>query len=279
MKTRSFSLVPLLAAALTLLPAGVSAQSALPDLSRLGCPALPSTVTRPFAFAIVNSTCVDVSQYITTLQPGIFSLATPQLALGAGTVQLTATFKSDPFITFGATTTNILPGPNTYAFLFGTPIVPGFYASATSNGSISVTNGVGGTATVDNSDVYPTYVSGYGTNGAFATNLGVDLGTAPCVASGAPATVTTSCPQGTASSSFAPTFYDNLEALVTYTQSDIGSVVSVSGGVTIEGAEVGGPGGTVVPEPASLLLLGTGLSALGGGGLLRRRRRATSIEG
>jgi hypothetical protein len=274
MKTRSLSLLPLIAVALAFAPARASAQSALPDLTRLGCPALPSTVTQPFAFAIVNNSCVNVSQYITTLQPGIFSLATPQLAFGAGTVQLTATFKSDPFITFGATTTNITAGPTTYAFLFGTPIVPGFYTTATSNGSLSVTNGAGGTATVDNGDVYPTYISGYGTNGAFATNLGVDLGTAPCVASGPPATVTTSCPQGSAANSFAPTFYDNLEALVTYTQTDIGSVVSITGGVTLEAAAQ-----TVVPEPASMLLLATGLSAIGGGGLARRRRRGAAAEG
>ena len=275
MKMRSLSLLPLTAAALAVLPIGASAQSGLPDVTRLGCPALPSTVTQPFAFAIVGSSCVDVSQYISRTEiPGIFSLATPQLAFGAGTVSLTATFKSDPFITFGATTTNLTAGPTTYAFLFGTPVVPGFYSSATSNGTVGVTNGVGGTATVANSDVYPAYISGYGTNGAFATNLGVDVGTEPCVASGPPATVTTSCAQGPASSTFAPTFYDNLEALVTYTQSDLGSVVSFTGGVTLEAGSQ-----SVVPEPASMALLATGLSAIGGGGLVRRRRRGAASEG
>jgi hypothetical protein len=269
MKTRSYSLLPLLAAAtLAALPGSARAQSDLPDLVRFGCAGIPSTVTQPFAFAIVNNSCVDVSQYITTLRPGFFSLATPQLQIGDGLVSLTATFKTDPFITFGATTTNLTSGPTTYAFLFGTPITPGLYGSATSNGSIAVTNGAGGTATVDNSDIYPAYISGYGTTGPLADNLGVDLGTAPCVASGTPGGVTTSCPQGSAANSFAPTFYDNLEALVTYTQSDIGSVVTFTGGVTIAEAQ------TVVPEPASIALLATGLSAIGGGGLARRRRSA-----
>lgn len=272
MMKRPSSLLPLLAAALVLLPAVAPAQRALPDLSRFGCPALPSTVTRPFAFALVNNSCVDVSQYITTLQPGIFSLATPQLAFGAGLVTLNATFKSDPFITFGATTTNLTAGPTTYAFLFGTPIVPGFYTSATSNGGVSVTAGAGGSATFATSEVYPTNISGYGTNGAFATNLGVDIGTSPCTATGAPGGATTTCNLGSGANSFPPTFYDNLEALVTYTQTDIGSVVSITGGVTLTAGQ-----SSVVPEPASMLLVATGLSAIGGA-LARRRRTAVRAD-
>jgi hypothetical protein len=174
-------------------------------------------------------------------------------------------FNPDPFISFGATTTNLVAGPTTFAFLFGTPIVPGLYTTATSTGGVTVTNGASGTTTVDNSAIYPTYISGYGTNGAIATNLGVDLGTLPCVAGpGAPFTVTTVCNQGTTGNVFAPTFYDNLEALLTYTQDDVGSVASWSGAVTLNVA--------AVPEPASLALVATGLLLVAGGGYARRRR-------
>jgi hypothetical protein len=177
-------------------------------------------------------------------------------------IMVTAFYNPDPFISFGATTTNLVPGAVTYSFLFGTPIVPGFYDVATSTGGVSVTNGVSGTTTVDNSGTYPTYISGYGTVGAVPTNLGVDLGTAPCIAGpGTPFTVTTTCNQGTLSNTFAPTFFDNLEALLTYTQDDIGSVASWSGAVTLNSRPI-------VPEPTLLGLFGLGAIAFG----VRRRR-------
>jgi len=182
----------------------------------------------------------------------------------AGSGDVNALMNPDPFISFGATTTNLVAGPVTYSFLFGTPIVPGFYNTATSTGGVSVTNGAGGTATVDNSAVYPTYISGYGTLGFAPTNLGVDLGTDPCVAGpGTPFTVTETCNQGTTGSAFAPVFYDNLEVLLTYTQDDLGSVASWSGAVTLNAA--------VVPEPASLALLGAGLILVAGGYARRRQ--------
>jgi len=170
-------------------------------------------------------------------------------------LHLVGAFDTDPFITFGATTTNLVTGPVTYAFLFGTPIVPGFYNTATSLGIVSIKNGEGETATVATSAIYPTFISGYGTLGLSPTNLGVDLGTVPCVATGLPFVGTTVCNQGTASNTFAPTFYDNLEALLTYTQTDQGSVAGWTGTVTLT-AEAG------VPEPASLLLVASGALGL-----------------
>jgi hypothetical protein len=179
------------------------------------------------------------------------------------TGEITAAMNPDPFISFGTTTTNLIAGPVTYAFLFGTPIVPGFYARATSTGGVTVTNGASGTATVDNSAVYPTYISGYGTlGGATVLNLGVDLGTDPCTAGpGTPFTVTETCNQGTTSSTFAPVFLDDLEALLTYTQTDVGSVASWSGAVTLN---------SVIPEPASVALVATGLVLVAGA--VRRRQ-------
>ena len=80
-------------------------------------------------------------------------------------------------------------------------------------------------------------------------NLGVDLGTGACLAG-------QTCSFGTTTNTFASTFYDNLEALVTYQQSGLGSVAAFTGQVTLTNAS------TVTPEPAPFVLLATGLGAL-----------------
>jgi hypothetical protein len=237
-------------------PASSSAQIALPGCER------PATLTAPFAFVSVNGQCTDLSALITRAEgAAVWNLDT-HLTLAGSEIDLHAIFDPDPFITFGGTTLNPVDAAVTYAFLFGTPIVPDFYTSATSSLGFSVTTPMG-TTTVANSAIYPTYLSGYGTVGLAATNLGVDLGTTPCVATGTG--VTTTCNQGMASSSFAPTFYDNLEALVTYTQDRTASSVAFTGAVTLNQATV------VIPEPATLLLVGIGL--IGIGATARHRRK------
>jgi hypothetical protein len=150
----------------------------------------------------------------------------------------------------------------TYGFLFGTAIVPGLYNVATSNGNVSIKNGLSGTSTVDNSVIYPAYLSGYGTLNFAPTNVGVDIGTAPCIAGpGAPFGVTQLCPQGTATKTFAPTLYNNLEALLTYTQDDIGSVANLSGEVTLAfDPDIPDP---TVPEPTVLGLFGAAVLGYG----------------
>ena len=229
-------------------PASSSAQIALPGCER------PATLTAPFAFVAVNGQCTDLSTLITRVAGAdIWNLDT-HLILAGAEIDLHAVFDPDPFITVGGTTTNPVDAAVTYAFLFGTPIVPGFYTSATSTFGLSVTS-VMGTTTVANGGVYPTYLSGYGTLGLTATNLGVDLGTTPCVASGSPATTT--CNQGSASNVFTPGFYDNLEALVTYTQDNLASTAAFSGAVTLENMTI------VTPEPTTLVLVGVGLMAIG----------------
>ena len=244
-KTFLLALPALLLAA----PASSSAQIAFPGCER------PATLTAPFAFVAVNGLCADLSPLITRVPGSDLWNLTAHLTLAGSAIDLHAVFNPDPFITFGGTTTNPIDAVVTYAFLFGTPVVPDFYSSATSSLGLSVTTPMG-TTTVANSAVYPTYVSGYGTVGAALTNLGVDLGTTPCVALGTG--VTTTCDQGMASNSFAPTFYDNLEALVTYTQDRTASTVAFTGAVTLQQATV------VTPEPTTLVLVGIGLIVLGG---------------
>ena len=147
----------------------------------------------------------------------------------------------------------------TFSFLFATPIVADFYNTAASMGFVTVVNPGAGTATVASSNIYPSFLSGYGSLGFVATNLGVDAGTTSCAAG--PAS-TALCPQGPASNTFGLTFYDNLELLLTYTQDTTSSVASWSGAVELGVSRT-------VPEPVLLSLLGSALI-----GFAVRRRRA-----
>lgn len=204
-----------------------------------------------------NGDCLDLSGYLTPAG-GNLTTFDANFTLGGSAIHLSGAYDSDPFITFAASTTNVIAGPVTYAFLFGTPIVPGLYGAATSSGSVTFTDGPDGASSIATGSIYPTYISGYGTLGLAATNLGVDLGTASCAGG-------STCNQGTASNTFPPTFYDNLEALLTYTQTGNGSVASWSGRVTLTEALV------AVPEPATFLLFGAGALAV-----LMRSRRSTA---
>ncbi len=249
------------AAALLLGPSVATAQSGLPTLPGTGCSAVPSTITTPFARVVVGGVCLDLAQFITPATQGkIWTLNTGNLVLGGSTIRVTATFNADPFINFGLTTTNATAGPTTYALLFGTPIVPGLYTEALSNGGVSVTSAPSVTSSTTPGAVYPTYISGYGTNGAIATNLGVDNGTTACTATSG----TTTCTYPNVTRTFTPTFYNNLEALLTYNQTGTGSVASWSGQVVLSAS-------TTVPEPSTFALLVPGVLAVGFAAFRRRR--------
>ena len=240
-------------------PLPAPAQLALPGCDR------PPALTAPFVFVAVNGQCTDLSALVTPVVGGKGWNLLTRVTLFGSTIDLQAAFDPDPGVTFTETTLNPTSEATTYAFLFGLPIVPDFYSSAISSLQLSVTSATG-TTTVDNSASYPAYLSGYGTLGGTFTNLGVDLGTTPCVASGVLATAT--CDPGTATNGFAPAFYDNLEALVTYTQDNVASTATFTGDVTLDRAG----DMTVTPEPSTLVLLAVGLAVLGGITTRERRR-------
>jgi hypothetical protein len=231
--------------------------------ANLGC-ARAAQLTSPFAFVAVNGRCTDLSAFIIAQAKG-WTLNT-RATVGGSIIDLSAVFNPDPSITFSGTTANPSLTATTYAFLFGTPIVPDMYSSALGSVQFLVTSAAG-TTTVANSDTYPTYLSGYGSVGTTLTNLGVDAGSNDCVASGVAAS--TSCAAEQQTSSFAPAFFDNLEALITYTQDNTLSTATFSGTVTLDQANQV----TTTPEPSTFALLGIGLLVLGGYASRRRDRR------
>jgi hypothetical protein len=165
------------------------------------------------------------------------------------------------FINFGATVTPIVAGPTTYTFVFGAAVPPGLYSYATSVAELTLTPGLTGEATVDVGAVYPTYLSGYGMDGALSTNLGVDLGSAPCVALRDPVT----CQFALVSNTFAQSFYDSLQAQLTFRVTGQGATAVWTGSVTLESSPPAN-----APEPATLALLATGMMVAS---CARRRRR------
>src|SRR5688572_28465313 len=87
----------------------------------------------PIAIVQVNGVCFDLSGRIQT-DGKLFSLETSFTVADIATITFDVDFDPDPSIAFGTTTTNLVAGPITYAFLFGTPVVPDFYNFAASSG-------------------------------------------------------------------------------------------------------------------------------------------------
>ena len=229
----------------------------------LGC-ARPAQLALPFAFVSVNGQCSDLSSFIVAQAKG-WTLNT-RTTIAGSTIDLSAIFNPDPSITFSGTTANPSLTATTYAFIFGTPIVPDMYSLAVSSVQLSATS-ASGTTTVSKSGDQPTYIVGYGSVGQTLTNLGVAAGTQDCVASGTAASST--CGVEGQSNAFAPTFYDNLEAFVAYTQDNQLSTATFKGSITLDQADAV----TVTPEPSAFVLFATGLLAVAGCAVRRRGGR------
>jgi hypothetical protein len=229
----------------------------------LGCTP-PAQLRAPFAFVSVNGQCTDLSSFIVAQAKG-WSLDT-RASVAGSTIDLHAIFNPDPSVTFSGTTANPSLTATTYAFLFGTPIVPDMYSLAVASVQFTATSAAG-TTTVSNSADHPTYIAGYGSAGTVMTNLGVDAGTQDCVASGVAAS--TACAAEQQTRSFDPAFYDNIEALVTYTQDNTLSTASFTASVTLDQVDAV----TTTPEPSTLALLGTGFLLLGAYVSRQRDRR------
>jgi hypothetical protein len=258
MKKRYLALAAL--TALLTAPAPAAAQF------NIGC--TPPAPTRPFVIVSVNGQCADLSAFISPSGKGF--VINGSVTILGNTISLRGFMDPDPSISFGTTTTNVSATATTYSFLFGLPIVPDFYTTAISQATVGVT-AAAGTTTISNSATAPFTVTGYGSVDRTLTDLNVGIGTTPCVATGPVGT--RNCSLGTRTGTFGGTFYNNLEALVTYTQDNLGSTATFDGSVTLTQATTPPPV-NAVPEPATVVLMATGLAALG---LVRRRRtRATA---
>lgn len=239
------------------------------------------------ALVRIDNTAFDLSCYYAALGSGEvgFGSMTPTVSVGVGSAQVSAqvnqalfTSGLAPLLNYGVASTLGPTSPSTvdFVFAFAAPLTAGTYGVANAQVGVTRASGnpnvllvpSGAPSTLPLGGGLPPYlvaqstylsVTGGGSSAnPFALDLGVDVGG-------------TACTTGTACA------YDPASSTPNAGLSAWGAIISyrvTAPGVRGANAQVNGQADLLLtPEPATDVLMATGLAALVGAGLVRRRSR------
>jgi len=217
-----------------------------------------------------NQPVIDLSQFIVqNPTTGLFGLlpAGTQFSipgLASGTVGVT--INPDPSVLFSLSGTNLTGSPLFFGLHITTPVthLTGPIDASSSIAYTLTDNGNGSVSLIASPDTHVGVFTDFGIGPPpFTINKGVDVGpsvtatsiaTPPCSALvGGTAT----CGGFTATSTFSP------PAAIFFMNLDIGLTISANDAFSLSGSVTQNPS-SAVPEPASLLLIGTGLLGFAG---------------